>query len=130
LLPLRSVFAKVCICTVYDAAGLAKSAHSTWWSIPGISWSTIATPRSRTTRSRNFTSVPRPQERADQADQCYHQKTPSHRRKPVPIAEMGPGLRREVEGGRRGIELSECVRALVSWSGTFFVRAAVPSEAW
>jgi magnesium-transporting ATPase (P-type) len=31
--------------------------------------------------------------------QCYHKKAPPHRRRPVPIAEMGPGLRREVKGG-------------------------------
>jgi hypothetical protein len=32
-------------------------------------------------------------------DQLDHQKTPSHRRRPVPIADMGPGLRREDEEG-------------------------------
>ena len=34
---------------------------------------------------------------------------PEDRLRPVPMAEMGPGLRREDAGGRRGIELTECV---------------------
>ena len=33
------------------------------------------------------------------ADQCSHQKILSHRRRPVPMAELGPGLRREDNEG-------------------------------
>jgi hypothetical protein len=32
-----------------------------------------------------------------------------HRRRPVPMAEIDPGFRREDEEGGRGIESSECV---------------------
>src|SRR5690242_10388334 len=46
-------------------------------------------------------------------------KTPPHRRRPVPIAEMGPGLRRENEKGRCDIEASKCVRALAAENGSF-----------
>src|SRR5271169_2388408 len=49
--------------------------------------------------------------RSARAGQGSHQIL-SHRRRPVPITEMGPGLRREDENGRRGIESSEYTRAL------------------
>jgi len=39
-------------------------------------------------------------------DQCCHPKILSHRRRPVPIAEMGPGLRREDAGGDAALNLN------------------------
>jgi hypothetical protein len=45
-----------------------------------------------------------------------------HRRRPVPMAEIGPGLRREDEEDAPRIESSECIRAPASYNSQFCVR--------
>src|SRR6516162_10954500 len=83
---------------------------------PGTGWAEAAFPSAtavRRSRGRRDVLVLRPLEKIHlaTAGQCSHQKSCPTGGKPVPIAELGPGLRREDKKEYR-TELSACVCAL------------------